>query len=68
MSILDASVILKWFVSEEDSDQALKIREKFYNGATEIVVPDLLLFEVTMPYDITPLSPLKKSTLYWGHC
>ena len=46
MSVLDASVILKWFVAEEDSDQALKLREEFYTGAREIVVPDLLLFEV----------------------
>lgn len=46
MSILDASVVLKWFVDEEDSDQALRLREEFYRGEREIVVPDLLLFEV----------------------
>jgi len=28
--VLDASVILKWFLEEEYSDVALKIREKFY--------------------------------------
>jgi predicted nucleic acid-binding protein len=32
MSILDASVILKWFVDEESSDQALRLREEFYRG------------------------------------
>jgi len=46
MSILDASVVLKWFVDEEDSDQALRLREEFNSGEREIVVPDLLLFEV----------------------
>jgi len=46
MSILDASVVLKWFVDEEDRDQALRLREEFYTGEREIVVPDLLLFEV----------------------
>ncbi|MEM4283850.1 MAG: type II toxin-antitoxin system VapC family toxin [Candidatus Caldarchaeum sp.] len=46
MSVLDASVILKWFVEEEDSVQALRLREEFYAGEREIVVPDLLLFEV----------------------
>jgi len=46
MSILDASVVLKWFVDEEDSDQALRLRDEFYTGKREIVVPDLLLFEV----------------------
>ena len=46
MSVLDASVVLKWFVEEEDSDRALQLREEFYAGEREIVVPDLLLFEV----------------------
>jgi predicted nucleic acid-binding protein len=46
MSVLDASVVLKWFVEEEDSAQALQLREEFYAGEREIVVPDLLLFEV----------------------
>jgi len=32
MSVLDASVVLKWFVDEEDSDQALRLREEFYIG------------------------------------
>jgi predicted nucleic acid-binding protein len=46
MSVLDASVVLKWFVNEADSTQALKLREEFYAGEREIVVPDLLLFEI----------------------
>ncbi len=46
MSVLDASVVLKWFVNEADSGRALKLREEFYAGEREIVVPDLLLFEI----------------------
>ena len=46
MSILDASVVLKWFVNEADSGQAVKLREEFYAGEREIVIPDLLLFEI----------------------
>lgn len=46
MSVLDASVILKWFVDEDGSDQALRLRGEFYRGEREIVVPDLLLLEV----------------------
>lgn len=46
MNVLDASVVLKWFIEEEDSVQALRLREEFYTGEREIVVPDLLLFEV----------------------
>lgn len=46
MSILDASVVLKWFVKETDSDQAIQLRREFLNREREIIVPDLLLFEV----------------------
>ena len=46
MNVLDASVVLKWFVEEEDSVQALQLRGEFYAGEREIVAPDLLLFEV----------------------
>jgi len=45
MSVLDASVVLKRFVDEEDSSRALNLRKEFYAGKREIVVPDLLLFE-----------------------
>jgi len=47
MSVLDASVVLKWFVNEEDSDKAVRLRKQYYLGEREIVVPDLLLFEVS---------------------
>ncbi len=46
MSVLDASVVLKWFVNERDSNLAISLREEFYQGKREIVVPDLLLFEI----------------------
>jgi len=46
MNVLDASVILKWFLDEEGTSQALRLREEFYRGEREIVVPDLLLMEV----------------------
>jgi len=45
MSVLDASVVLKWFVNEDDGEQALRLREEFYHGEREIA-PDLLLYEV----------------------
>ncbi len=46
MTVLDASVVLKWFVHEEDSSTALRFRDDLYNGERQIVVPDLLLYEV----------------------
>ncbi|MEW6447655.1 MAG: type II toxin-antitoxin system VapC family toxin [Bacillota bacterium] len=54
MSVLDASVILKWFINEEDSDQALRLREEFYSGKRDIVVPDLLLYEVVNALKYNP--------------
>jgi predicted nucleic acid-binding protein len=43
--VLDASVILKWFLEEEYSDVALKIRENFYREICRIIEPDFLLYE-----------------------
>ena len=44
--ILDASVVLKWFVEEKDSDKARQIQNEYSAGRISIVVPDLLLSEV----------------------
>jgi predicted nucleic acid-binding protein len=60
MSILDASVILKWFVNEEDSSHALNLREEFYAGKREIVVPDLLLFEIANALRYNPSFSTKE--------
>jgi len=43
--VLDTSVILKWFLEENYSDIAVKIRKEFYEEIHEIVEPDLLLYE-----------------------
>ncbi len=47
MSVLDASVILKWFVDEKDSNKALSLRKDFREGKTELVLPDLALYEIS---------------------
>lgn len=44
--VLDASVVIKWFVSEDDDALAEKIRQDFMDGHSDIVVPDLLRAEV----------------------
>ena len=46
MSVLDASVVLKWLVDEADSERALRLREEYSYGKEEIVVPDLVLYEI----------------------
>ncbi len=45
--VLDTSVIGKWFKEETNSEIALKIREEFYQGKHEIVIPDLVLYELS---------------------
>lgn len=44
--VLDASVVVKWFSEEEDSEIAVKIRDKHIEGLTTIVSPDLVFYEV----------------------
>lgn len=54
--IIDASVVVKWFIEENDSDKAVFIRDKFIDGKVELYVPTLLYFEV--------LNALKYSQLF----
>lgn len=45
--VLDTSVIGKWFKEEPGSNISLKIREEFFQGKHEIVIPDLVLYELS---------------------
>ncbi len=47
MFVLDASVIVKWFNQEDFTEKSLGIREKFLEGEIKIVVPDLLVYELS---------------------
>ena len=51
--VTDTSVILKWYKEEIYSEIAVKIKDKFVEGVHEIVVPDLILYELAnaMRYD-----------------
>lgn len=44
--VLDASVISKWFIAEEDSDKALEIRGLFALGRIGLSSPILVLYEL----------------------
>lgn len=46
MRVLDASVVLKWFVEEEGSERAEALLDEHVKGAARVVVPDLLVYEV----------------------
>ena len=44
--VLDASVIVKWYSEEEDTEKALRIRDLFCQNKTNIIVPDLMFYEI----------------------
>jgi len=43
--VLDASVILKWFMQEPDSIAALEYKKHYLSGDISIFFPDLLIYE-----------------------
>ncbi|MEW6221798.1 MAG: type II toxin-antitoxin system VapC family toxin [Candidatus Hadarchaeota archaeon] len=45
--VLDASVAVKWFSTEEGTDLAVTLRDEHINGHLTIVSPDLLVYEVS---------------------
>lgn len=51
--VLDASVIVKWYVQEEYTDKALKILENYSSGEVDIISVQLMPFEVlnSLRYD-----------------
>ncbi len=54
--VIDASVVVKWFIEEIDSDKAIFLRDKFIENKIELIIPSLLYFEV--------LNALKYSQLF----
>ncbi len=44
--LLDTSVVMKWFVSEEKSQRAWQIQSDYLKGRYVLSVPELLLYEV----------------------
>lgn len=45
-SILDASVVIKWFVKEQDRDKAITYLTAFHNNEVALIVPSLLFYEL----------------------
>jgi predicted nucleic acid-binding protein len=44
--VLDASIAVKWFFTESDSEIALKIQKKIEKGNFKVYVPQIFFFEV----------------------
>ena len=54
--VVDASVVAKWFLIEEHSEQAIALRDDYISGRVALVAPSLLVYEV--------LNALKYSGVY----
>jgi len=46
LAVVDASVVIKWFLAEEDHEAARRLREDFLEGSLHLRVPSLLPYEV----------------------
>ena len=44
--VIDASVLIKWFVNEIKSDSAIKIRDQYIKEEVNLIAPNLILYEV----------------------
>ncbi len=44
--VIDASIVIKWFVKEEFSKEAKLLRDAYTNGLTDLVASSLLYYEV----------------------
>lgn len=54
--VVDASIVVKWFLREKHYENALKLRDDYVRGVFTIAVPSLMKYEV--------LNALKYSKVY----
>jgi predicted nucleic acid-binding protein len=52
--LLDSSVVIKWFFKERHSDKALKIQDDYLDGEINLIIPDLLFYEVANGLKYSP--------------
>ena len=45
-AVVDASVVVKWYVVEEHRERALKLRDDFIDGKIKLAAPAIMPFEV----------------------
>ena len=57
LAVVDASVVAKWFLKEENTLSARRLREDFLEGSLRLRVPSLLPFEVLNALKYNPNFP-----------
>ena len=61
--VVDASVAVKWFVDEDGSDKARRLRDNFLVGRVDLIAPDLLRYEVASAFRYHPVARTNASTV-----
>jgi predicted nucleic acid-binding protein len=46
LKVLDANIVLKWFLKEQDSNKAINLKRKIIDGELIAIAPDLILYEL----------------------
>jgi predicted nucleic acid-binding protein len=46
LHVVDASLVVKWFIPEEYSDKAMNLLENFRSGSLDLTAPDHIVVEV----------------------
>ncbi|MBS7619161.1 type II toxin-antitoxin system VapC family toxin [Candidatus Bathyarchaeota archaeon] len=46
-AVIDASVAVKWFSDEEDTEKALALRNDHIDGRQTLIAPDLIVYELS---------------------
>lgn len=54
-ALLDTSVVVKWFIHEEDSEKAANLRHAHVQAEILLHAPDILLMELTNALRYSPL-------------
>ena len=61
--VIDASVAVKWFVNESDSEAARRIKDSYVAGKVEIMAPNLIYYEVLNALRFHPVARLSPDEL-----
>jgi len=59
--VVDASVVVKWFLEEEGSDRALVLRDDFVAEDVKVHAPEILPFEVLNALRGSAAYPLERA-------
>jgi predicted nucleic acid-binding protein len=64
--VVDASVVVKWFVNEKGNEEAHKLKEEHLSGKITLIVPELIFLEVinALRFKKSEVGALDRSVKY----